>query len=128
MAKLATKGCAQGSKCGPLLFLIVINDLLQKLSNERADVFAYADDLLLVLAGENIELLAAEMNLLLSEIVSWGHVNQLSFNPRKTQAMIIKYGTRKFNWPNLVMDGEKIQESTAIKYLGVLILYDILKS
>lgn len=58
------------------------------------------------------------MNSLLDLIANWGNENQLAFNPKKTQAMLIS-GRRKHSQPFLKMSGEKITVSKSIQYFGL---------
>ena len=46
------KGCPQESICGPTVWNFVMNDLLNDLVKNGCDVIAYADDMLMLVEGE----------------------------------------------------------------------------
>ena len=117
-SKQIDRGCAQGSKCGPGLFLIAMNELLSILQREGIQTFAYADDLLLVLEGQDAQSMSTKMNALLQLINLWGASSGLKFNPKKTQGMMVR-ARRQAAWPAVVMADKVIPESKTIKYLGV---------
>lgn len=119
-SKRIVRGCAQGSKCGPGLFLIAMNELLTILQKENIKTFAYADDLLLTFSGQDIDLLAAQATTILRLVSCWGHDSGLHFNPKKTQAIIIRC-KKKTKWPVITMGSDILTESENLKYLGVYI-------
>ena len=48
---MATKGCPQGGVLSPLLWTIVMDDLLRLLYKEGVDAQGYADDLVVIIWG-----------------------------------------------------------------------------
>lgn len=118
--KTTSKGCPQGSACGPNLFLIVMNDLLTKLAKFNMGVFAYADDVLLVLRGHSTDLIAAKANLILQFISDWGAENQLAFNPAKTQVMLVRAGCKAIYLPPICMQQEIVPSGLQVKFLGIV--------
>lgn len=111
------KGCAQGSKCGPGFWNLVLNELLLILDSldERIRCFAYADDILLVTWGDG-EKCAKRLNDCLDKVFRWGQEKSLDFNPDKSQ-MIVFGSTYR---PTVHMNGKPIAIKNTLKYLGVI--------
>lgn len=81
-------GVPQGSKLGPILYLIYANEMLNILKN--CSTFAYADDTAKVVSGKNINVAIVNMQMQLNEIAKWCHDNGLVINASKTKLMHIK--------------------------------------
>lgn len=122
--KTVTRGCAQGSKCGPGLFMIVMNDLLAKISTTEIKAVAYADDLLLIISSKSIQTIQAKTKAILKLIKAWGALSGLSFNPNKTQSMLIR-SKLKTIWPQIKMEQKLLEEQKTVKYLGVYLQYNL---
>lgn len=118
--KTLTRGCAQGSRCGPGLFCILMNELLKTLDSMEIDVIAYADDIALLIDGRNAGQIAAKANRLLEIIETWGVLAGLKFNAKKTQAMFCK-ARRNLKEPKVIMSGIDIELQKSVKYLGLVI-------
>lgn len=81
-------GVPQGSKLGPVLYLIYANDMLNILHNST--VFAYADDTAIVVSKNNIIEASETMQNELNIVTRWCHDNGLIINATKTKLMHIK--------------------------------------
>lgn len=78
-------GVPQGSVLGPLLFLIIVNDIPY---NIDAGIVSYADDTSLVLAEQNLKALETAMEQSLEQAATWFRANYFLLNPAKTQSVI----------------------------------------
>ena len=85
------KGVMQGSKLGPILFLIFINDLLNELHTSRLGAqiayhiisgLGFADDIVL------ISDVPGNLQKLINICDNWAHKNQMSFNLDKCNVMV----------------------------------------
>jgi len=107
----------QGSTLGPLLFNIYINDLLLA---TKFQTRLFADDANITASHHQINKLENMINNELNHISNWMKINKLTINYKKTEYII---ATNKKSKPtlNLKIDENKINQSTSIKYLGVII-------
>ena len=121
--QLITCGVPQGSVCGPLLFLIYINDLASVL--EYCKVSLYADDTVIYLAKQNVndalELVQKDLN----NLSEWCTRNKLTINSKKTKYCI--YGMRsnikKSKTTNTVLslNNNILDRVCSYKYLGFIL-------
>ncbi|KAK9879321.1 hypothetical protein WA026_004174 [Henosepilachna vigintioctopunctata] len=113
-------GVPQGSILGPIIFIIFINDLSDKLTNNHVSVINYADDTNILLRSTNcFEATQLTMNTL-SQANEWFINNQLCMNKQKTQATLFKTSHASFVTPKLIsVQGEKLNLDKTIKLLGV---------
>jgi hypothetical protein len=112
-------GVPQGSKLGPLLFLLYINDIVAAVENCRVHLFA--DDTLIYCIAKKEEDIVNTLNLDLSSVESWLKNNKLKVNATKTKAMIIENRNVNLNNIKLYIDNTKIELVNSFKYLGVII-------
>ena len=118
-------GVPQGSILGPLLFLIMINDLPGVL--EHCNLTMYADDTTLYLCGTDHVVLQTKIQEDLDRMSSWLKRNKLNLNIEKTHFMII--GTKQRiithdkggNPISLKFNGEALSRVRSTKCLGVII-------
>ncbi len=115
-------GTRQGDPISPTNFSIFINDLLVELRDEKLDsdvlvsnVFAYADDLVIISESE------MDLQRLLNIVRSWCNKWRLAVNIDKTK--VVHY--RKPNTPRsdfiFMWDDSQIGHVGSYKYLGVII-------
>lgn len=81
-------GVPQGSKLGPILYLIYSNEMLNMLKD--CTTFAYADDTAVIVSDKNINIAYETMQKQLNRITKWCHDNGLVINASKTKIMHIK--------------------------------------
>jgi len=85
------RGCPQGSCLGPVLWLIIMEDLFQLSDtyqdlweHDRAHIQATADDTLAIVAATSVKLLEENWILVWADLKAWAHRNKISFNREKT--------------------------------------------
>ena len=114
-------GVLQGSKLGPILFNIFINDLLVKLNASeygallgdiRISALGFADDI--VLASDNPH----NMQKLLNIAHNWANANLMSFSPDKCKAMVFNRSPKGIN---IFIGSTKIKFLKFYKYLGIIL-------
>ncbi|CAH2207649.1 jg24927, partial [Pararge aegeria aegeria] len=115
-----TKGCVQGSIAGPTFWNLLLDSLLVKLADDGVYCQAFADDVVLLFSGHEIESLENKANTILAGVVDWGIRNKLNFAAHKTSAMVI---TKKLKVrpPELYMSNNRLEIVSETKLLGLRI-------
>ena len=121
--KLITCGIPQGSVCGPLLFLIYINDIANIL--EHCKVSLYADDTVIYIEhsdmNEAMEMVQGDLN----NLSDWCTRNKLTINSKNTKYCI--YGMRsnikksKSIHAVLSLNNNILDRVCSYKYLGFIL-------
>ena len=115
-----TQGSPEGGVLSPLVWNIIINELLSKFQAfDPVKIIGYADDVLLYVSGKDPSTLANLMNRALDYVQKWGKNNGLVYNPKKTQVVMFERSYRTVHQPPIYMDGKKLSYSETMKYLGV---------
>lgn len=113
-----TKGCIQGSVCGPSLWNLILDQLLAIDLPEGCRLQAYADDVLLISSHQSISSLERNTNIALKTISDWGKSVKLDFGPDKTTVVPF---TNKSKLCKINIDHKFIPFSNHLKYLGIII-------
>lgn len=114
-------GVPQGSILGPLLFLIFINDIVDEINSV---IKLFADDTSLYLVVNKPDEAATILNTDLEKISSWASMWLVTFNPQKTESLVISRKQYKPIHPPLLMNNQQIQTVNSHKHLGVTIAND----
>lgn len=118
-----TLGVPQGSKLGPLLFVLYINDIVNFMGNCKLNMFA--DDMLISAADVSADEAINIINNELLVISKWLKINKLKINTDKTKAMVICNKKPSTVQNNVTIDDVDIEFVDEIKYLGVVIDYKL---
>ena len=116
--KTMTRGCVQGSVCGPTFWNLVLDELLELPLPAGCQIQAFADDVLLLVSGEDTICVQDAANRALQAISNWGDSVKLTFSPTKTQA--VPFTSDAVN-ANITMNGVQVPLSDRVKLLGVII-------
>lgn len=109
-------GVAQGSKLGPLHFIIYINDMLQL--NLKGKLILYADDAVLSYACEDMQSLENAMQQDAIAICNWLATNILTLNVKKTCYMT--FGKARVQPDmNIRFENQTIDRVRRFTYLGL---------
>ena len=116
---LIENGVPQGSVLGPLLFLIYINDINE--SSKILNFQLFADDTCIFLSHKNVKSLETCLNTELKNVHHWLAANKLSLNVSKSNVLTFRTKNMHSN-PilDLNINGEKLNEKTHAKYLGLI--------
>lgn len=112
-----TAGVPQGSILGPLLFLIFINDIVVDLDT---NVRLFADDTSLYIIVDTPVNAALKLNSDLLKIHNWATRWLVTFNPSKSESLLISRKRSDIDHPPLVMNDQPILEVNCHKHLGLL--------
>ena len=108
-------GVPQGSRLGPLLFIIYINDITYNL---ESNILIFADDTSLLAHGNDPAETAAILNRDLLKILDWAKKWKVTFNANKSKDIIF---SRKLlnNSPPIMFDNSVINRVNIQKHLGI---------
>lgn len=109
-------GVPQGSVLGPLLFLIYINDIVEDI---HSNIRLFADDTSLYIIVHDPETSAELLNSDLVKIDDWAEKWLVTFQPPKTESLVISRKTNKPAHPALNMQNQQIKEVDTHKHLGI---------
>ena len=114
-------GVPQGSILGPLLFLLFINDIVNGIDS---NIRLFADDTSLFIIVDNAPYAAACLNFDLDRITRWAATWLVTFNPSKTEALLLSRKLNTIHHPPLYMENVQIQEVKSHKHLGLYLSSD----
>ena len=117
----ATRGTPQGGVISPLLWLLVVNDILRSLEVTGTKVVAYVDDLVVLSSGKFMDTVSDILSNSLSMLSSWARKCGLNVNPAKTELVLF---TRKKKIPNFrlpQLNGVELSLSNSAKFLGIFL-------
>ena len=109
-------GVPQGSILGPLPFLLYINYIVADIA---FNIRLFADDTGLFIIVENPVLSADCLNRDLDKIKQWATTWLVSFNPSKTETLLISRKVNRPQQPTLFMQDVQIKEVDYHKHLGL---------
>jgi len=92
--KSITKGCLQGSCCGPVYCIVLYNSLPNIKFSHHTKAIAFADDLVIMKKAESIPESQNIMNAELSKISTLARANEIKFE-QKSRVMILTRRKRK---------------------------------
>ena len=116
-----SQGCPQGGVLSPLLWCLVVNEIITRLSGRGVFIQGYADDICLLAVGKFPNTVSGHMQWALSTVEIWCNEVGLSVNPDNTGlvAFTRKRKLQGFFEPKL--SGAKLRLSGSVKYLGVIL-------
>ena len=106
-------GVPQGTKLGPWLFLIMINDLKKHSEN----LWKYVDDTTaseVVLQGEH-----SEAQLIANEILDWSNINRMQLNADKCKEIRISFARNQPELNPITIENQIIEVVSDFKVLGL---------
>ena len=119
--KLICAGVPQGSILGPLLFLSYISDIVNDIGS---NIRLFADDTSLFIIVEDPLEAAGSLNTDLDRISQWAATWLVSFNPAKTESLLISRKVNRPYHPPLFMQEYQITEVESHKHLGLYLSND----
>lgn len=117
-----TRGCPQGSKFGPRLWVITMDPLLKAMNIDGTRIVAYADDIALLVTGNTRKTIISKTEEALEKISTWAADRGLTFSKEKSVMVPLKRGlmpgfTARFG-------DHKIKSVSSTMYLGLRVSMD----
>jgi hypothetical protein len=115
----AARGCLQGGVLSPLLWSLVVDDLIWGINSNGYYTVGYADDIAILINGKFPHTVSEVLQTALHTVQQWCERTNLSINPNKT--VIIPF-TRKRNTKGLktpILFNKTIPLSSEVKYPGL---------
>ena len=92
-----TKGCPQGSCCGPIFRNTQYNPVLNISYTHHTRALAFADELILMIRAHGIREAENIVNIEMEKIATWAKNNKIRFNENKSEIMPMTRRKRKEN-------------------------------
>ena len=108
-------GIPQGSRLGPLLFILYMNDITEDI---ESDILIFADDTSLFATGSDPAETAAILNRDLEKIANWADRWKVTFNAGKSKDIIFSNKCLN-NSPPLIFNNNYIERVNVHKHLGL---------
>ena len=116
-----TCGVPQGSVLGPILFLLLINDI-SNFTVEGCLLNMYADDVIIYTSVTSEDELECRLQVCIDNISNWYSMNKLCINKKKSNVMVIgsKWQLKSLNLDDFTIsvDSHKLFLARHAKYLG----------
>ena len=115
-----TKGCPQGGVLSPVLWNLIVNNLLNKQANEIPGYLqAFADDLVILTEGDDLPVIHERTQKSINSISKWCKHNGLNISSLKTKIIMFAW-RRKWELPkDILLDGKTIKLSQLTKFVGI---------
>jgi ribonuclease HI len=117
----ATRGTPQGGVLSPLLWLIVVNDLLRRLQGGGFYAIGYADDLSIICRGKFLDTLSDRTQAAVKIVERWCLEVGLRVNPSKSELIIFTKNKKLQGFKNPSLFGSIIEQRDQVKYLGIVL-------
>ena len=108
-------GVPQGSRLGPLLFIIYMNDIVNDI---ESDILIFADDTSLMASGADPAETSKQLNRDLVKISAWAAKWKVTFNAKKSKDIIFSKKCLN-NSPPLIFNDTVIDRVNTHKHLGL---------
>ena len=109
-------GVPQGTKLGPLIFLVMINDF--QIDN-NIHIFKYVDDLTMIECRKLAQ--DSQMQEAADNLSVWANVNNMKLNPIKCLKMDICFSRAPVNQTSIILENCLLETVSEVKLLGITI-------
>jgi len=121
ITRKAEKGCPQGGVLSPLLWDLVMEEILSVNTEKYSSIYTqgFADDLANIASGPDLSTVGEQIQQVLLTTEVWCRQIGLSLNDK---SVLVHFTTKlKFKAPIITLNGKKMPYSESVKYLGVTI-------
>ncbi|GBO38131.1 RNA-directed DNA polymerase from mobile element jockey [Araneus ventricosus] len=117
-SKPINAGVAQGSKIGPILFSLYINDIPRQFNTMLC---MYADDTAILARNKNPKFINLALNRHLKTLEDWFAKWKIEINVSKTEAILFSKDKTILKYPPIKMNNKIIPWSQECKHLGLIL-------
>ena len=111
-------GVPQGTKLGPWLFVLMINEL-----DTNAQQWKYVDDTtvseVVVKGGES------HVQAIANRVIEWSHENRVQLNADKCKELRISFAKEQRVFDPIIIEGKEVELVTSTRLLGLTIANDL---
>ena len=113
-------GTPQGSVLGPLMYIVLANDIAKSL--KFCSCVTFADDTTVFASGSNLKFLFKKVNADLERLSDWFDGNSLTLNVEKSKFIIFRNKTKGLPHNGQIrLAGKELERVSNIKFLGITI-------
>src|SRR5665811_1964038 len=125
MTKTVERGCPQGGVLSPILWNLVIDELLVIIGEEypQSCLNSFADDLALYNTGIDLQTVSYDTQRAIKRIEKWCEGVDLCVD-QKAEVMLVTRQKKVYK-RQLMLNGKRLEYKDAIKYLGVVIDHNL---
>ena len=113
------KGCPQGGALSPLLWTLVVDELLHNLNDNGLRTDGFADDLFALILGFDFSTMSDLAQQVCSIVENWCNNVGLKVNPDKVSLVVFSNKKKRNGYKDPILFGKQIKPSNEVKYLGV---------
>ncbi|GBM15699.1 RNA-directed DNA polymerase from mobile element jockey [Araneus ventricosus] len=114
-------GVPQGSSSGPILWLLVANEVLELFSEqENLLVHAFADDFIILLKASTSYRFTELSKEIMLKFEAWATKFNLVFSENKSRYIMFKVKKTVTHFPGIHLYGKRISYANELKYLGIV--------
>ena len=115
-----TKGCPQGSFCGPGFWNVPYNFLLNLDLTSHSKAIAFADDLMILTRGDSVVGAENYTNLEIRKIQEWAINNKLTLSENKSKVMLMTCRRRGKKEIEIYVNNKMLQQVNSLQHLGII--------
>jgi hypothetical protein len=112
-------GCPQGGVLSPLLWNLVVDELLAATNDQGFNTYSYADDIVITVQGKFAHTVREFMQAALDVVDNWTIKEGLSISTHKTATVPFTNRRRLKGLGPLLLRGKRLQMLDEVKYFGV---------
>jgi hypothetical protein len=116
-----TRGCQQGGVLSPLLWCLVVDDLMAMISGNGVFILGYAVDICLLAVGKSPNMVSGLMQWALLTVETWRNEVGLSVNPDKNGLVAFTRKRKLLGFFEPQFFGAKLGLLGSVKYMGVIL-------
>ncbi|GJQ85720.1 hypothetical protein Trydic_g13409 [Trypoxylus dichotomus] len=124
----STRGTPQGGVCSLLMWSLVVDEQLNRLTAFGVHCIGYADDIAIIAKGkfEGIICELIQMSLRITSV--WSYTVGLSINSPKTATVTFTRKRKISNMKDIRLDGTLVECISKVKYLGITLDKKLLRN